>query len=193
MCHTLCCSLLICVINLAQYLQFLSHGANIEFQILQCCPLHMDCISKLGQSLLDAFKLSDLGLSELLELCHPLCPDGTLRVHTAGQYILTILCLPVKTIHQGLESHQTLSSLMVNPTNTTSVLVILRRMDEDTCTCLCNRILREGQICGLQCHSLLLWLLDSGDHRNQCLRRIPIAIPHGLIIILIRLVLHVLN
>ena len=132
--HTLFYSFPICVINLAQLLQLLPHGANINLQIVQCYCLPVDCLSKSSQSLLDVLNLSNLGLSELLELCHPLCPGGTLCIHTAGQYLLTILGLSAKTINQGFESHETLSSLLVNPTSTTSVLVILGRVNKDTCT-----------------------------------------------------------
>ena len=72
---------------------------------------------------------------EFLKFCLSLCPDGTLCIHAVGQLLLPLLCLPTKTIDQGLESHQTLSSLLVNPISTTSVPVILRRTDKDTCTC----------------------------------------------------------
>ena len=83
---------------------------------------------------MDTLKLANLGFPELLELSESLCPSGAFNIHTAGQHLLTILGLPAKTINQGLESHQTLSSLLINPSSTTSVPVILGRMDEDTCT-----------------------------------------------------------
>ena len=44
--YTLYCSLPIYVINLVQYLQFLTYGANANLQILQRYPLHVDYISK---------------------------------------------------------------------------------------------------------------------------------------------------